>query len=107
MFYYIIHPLIDSLSSLRLFEYISFRAAGAAVTALLISFFIGPIIINRLIKLQIGETIKETGPESHKKKSGTPTMGGLIILASVILPSLYLPEDYVPLGKYHVRYSNH
>ena len=88
MLYYIIHPFIESLSGLRLFEYISFRAAGAALTALLISFIVGPIIINLLIKLQIGETIKEAGPSSHKKKSGTPTMGGLIILASVIIPSL-------------------
>ena len=88
MLYYLIHPLINNISGLRLFEYISFRAAGAAISALIISFLIGPKIIDLLAKFQIGETIKTNGPKSHRGKMGTPTMGGIIILISIIVPSL-------------------
>ena len=71
-----------------LFRYITVRAGGAAVTALLISFIAGPFIINMLKKRQIGEAAKLEAPKSHLKKAGTPTMGGLIMLAAVIIPSL-------------------
>ena len=73
-----------------LFRFISFRATVAAVLSLLISLFIGKRIILALQRRLIGETIRTTGPESHFSKKGTPTMGGLIILASIILPTLLL-----------------
>ena len=71
----------------NIIHYISFRAAGAAITALFICFLIGPKIIRTLIVYHFGETIRHNGPESHHKKEGTPTMGGIIILMAIILPS--------------------
>ena len=90
MLYDLLYPLADNdlFSPLRVFQYISFRAAGAAITALIISFLIGPKIIRTLSSLQIGETINTIGPKSHQIKKGTPTMGGIIILLSVILPTV-------------------
>lgn len=71
-----------------LFRFITFRSALAAITALLISFIIGPKIIKFLQKKQIGEAVKEDGPQFHWSKAGTPTMGGFIILLSVLVPVL-------------------
>ncbi|HHL72830.1 MAG TPA: phospho-N-acetylmuramoyl-pentapeptide-transferase [Bacteroidetes bacterium] len=88
MFYYIFYPLSSYISGFNLFQYISFRAASAAITALLISFIFGPVIIRLLQRKQIGEEIRADGPESHQAKAGTPTMGGIIILISVLLPTL-------------------
>ena len=68
MLYYILTPLKESFSALNLFEYITFRAASAAITALIISFIVGPWVIHILHKNQIGEEIRPTGPESHLKK---------------------------------------
>jgi len=68
------------------FRYLTFRSAISAITALIFSFFIGPIIIKILKKKQIGEAKKEDGPQFHWSKAGTPTMGGLIILFSVLIP---------------------
>ena len=73
---------------LNIFQYVSFRAAGAAITALLISFLLGPKIIRTLQNHQIGETIRQNGPTTHYLKEGTPTMGGVIMLLSIILPSI-------------------
>ena len=73
---------------LNIFQYVSFRAAGAAITALLISFLLGPKIIRTLQNHQIGETIRQNGPATHYLKEGTPTMGGIIMLLSIILPSI-------------------
>ncbi len=70
------------------FKYITFRSALAAITALLISFIIGPIVIRKLHRHQIAERAKVEGPKSHLTKAGTPTMGGFIILGSVIIPLL-------------------
>ena len=69
-------------------KYISFRASGAAITALIICFLIGPKIIRTLVKNHYGETIRKTGPKSHLKKEGTPSMGGIIIILSIILPTV-------------------
>lgn len=69
-------------------RYLTFRAAAAAVTALIISFWIGPKIIRLLKKHQIGEAAKVEAPKSHLSKAGTPTMGGLIVLGSVLVPTL-------------------
>ncbi len=88
MLYYLLYPLKDFFFAFNIFQYISFRAVGAAITALLISFILGPRVIKMLTKLQIGETIRDSGPESHHKKSGTPTMGGVLILLAILLPTL-------------------
>jgi phospho-N-acetylmuramoyl-pentapeptide-transferase len=81
-------PLGDRWIFFNLFSYISFRAAGAMVTALLIAFVVGPAIIRRLREHKIGQVIRAEGPASHQAKRGTPTMGGLIILASTVIPTL-------------------
>jgi phospho-N-acetylmuramoyl-pentapeptide-transferase len=70
------------------FRYITFRAGAAAVTALIISFWLGPKIIRKLRKLQIGESAKLEAPKTHLAKAGTPTMGGLIVLLSILIPAL-------------------
>lgn len=70
------------------FQYISFRAALALITSLIISLIFGKRIINFIRKKQIGETIRELGLEGQSQKSGTPTMGGLIIIAAIIIPTL-------------------
>ena len=89
MLYYLFHYL-DSLSvpGAGVFDYISFRAAMAIITSLLISMVFGKRIINLLRKQQIGETVRDLGLEGQKAKEGTPTMGGLIILAAVLIPTL-------------------
>lgn len=71
-----------------MFQYISFRAALTVITSLLISLFFGKRIINLLQKKQIGETVRNLGLDGQKKKEGTPTMGGLIIIASIVIPVL-------------------
>ncbi len=88
MFYHLLYPLTDSFSGFNLFRYITFRAAGATITALFICLILGPFFIRLLQKMQVKESIRAEGPESHQKKAGTPTMGGLIILSGIIIPSL-------------------
>jgi|TARA_B110000914_G_scaffold21230_1_gene15963 phospho-N-acetylmuramoyl-pentapeptide-transferase len=82
----------DSISIFNLFEYLTFKSALSAITALLISFIIGPIIIGKLKKYQIGEEIRTDGPQSHLAKKGTPTMGGVIIIFASILPTLLFSD---------------
>ena len=88
MLYYLLTPLRDDYIFFNLFRYISFRATASAVTALLISLIIGPYVIKLLRKHQIGEEIRQDGPQSHLSKSGTPSMGGIIIIISVVIPTL-------------------
>ena len=76
MLYHLLFPLHETFSVLNVFRYITFRAAYATITALLISFLLGPWIIARLRKWKIGQMIREEGPRSHLSKAGTPTMGG-------------------------------
>ena len=92
MIYNFLDPLKEAFSPLNVFQYITFRSAAAAILALFISFILGPVIIRKLHQNQIGEEIREHGPESHIKKRGTPTMGGLIILTAIILPTLLLAD---------------
>ena len=92
MLYHLLYPLRDFFSPLNVFQYITFRSASAAILALIISFILGPAIIRMLHRNQIGEEIREYGPESHFKKRGTPTMGGIIILSAIILPTLLLAD---------------
>jgi phospho-N-acetylmuramoyl-pentapeptide-transferase len=90
MLYYLFEPISESWIGFNVFRYITFRAAMAAVVALLFSLFIGPIIIRLLKQNQIGEEIRHDGPESHFSKAGTPSMGGIIILSGVLLATLLL-----------------
>src|SRR5499433_3418162 len=89
--YEFLYPLNHYWSPLRVlnvFQYITFRTAYASITALLISLFLGPWLITRLREFQIGQHIRDEGPKSHHKKAGTPTMGGLLIVVSIIVPTL-------------------
>jgi phospho-N-acetylmuramoyl-pentapeptide-transferase len=71
----------------RIFRYLTFRTAFASLTALMIALFIGPYVIQKLREFQIGQFIREDGPQSHQKKSGTPTMGGVLIVIAILLPT--------------------
>jgi phospho-N-acetylmuramoyl-pentapeptide-transferase len=88
MLYYFLYPLRQLFGPFRIFGYLSFRAAGAAVTALLVAFVVGPMIVRRLQRMQIHQVVREGTPDSHASKGTTPTMGGMIILAATLLPTL-------------------
>jgi phospho-N-acetylmuramoyl-pentapeptide-transferase len=88
MFYEYLYPLADQFSVFNLFRYITFRTAGAMVTALIICLIFGGFFVNLLKKYQIQETIREEGPKSHQAKAGTPSMGGLIIIMGILVPTL-------------------
>ncbi len=101
MFYHLLYPLSEYWSIFNVFKYITFRSSYAAVTALLICFIFGNWIIEKLEALQIGETIDTDGPAHHQKKAGTPTMGGVLVLAAIIIPTLLwgdLTNRYVQLA---------
>ncbi len=85
-----IYPLhhLPGLSLLNVFRYITFRTAYAAITALLLSTLIGPAMIAWLRRVKIGQKIREDGPQTHLAKAGTPTMGGLLIVISIVVPTL-------------------
>ena len=88
MLYHLLYPLHTEYSVLYVFRYITFRTIYATITALLISFILGPWLIATLQRMQIGQTIRKVGPESHFVKEGTPTMGGALILLAIIIPTL-------------------
>jgi phospho-N-acetylmuramoyl-pentapeptide-transferase len=88
MFYHLLAPLGKTYIIFNLFNYISFRAAGATVTALLLAFLVGPPVIARLRARKVGQVIRADGPATHQVKRGTPTMGGLIIILSTVVPTL-------------------
>src|SRR4249919_2940396 len=95
MLYHILYEFLYPLNSywaplrvLNVFQYITFRTAYASITALIISLVLGPWLITRLREFQIGQQIREEGPKAHQKKAGTPTMGGLLIVISIIVPTL-------------------
>ncbi|HVB39650.1 MAG TPA: hypothetical protein VNE83_02035, partial [Terriglobales bacterium] len=73
---------------LRVFRFLTFRTAFAGITALAIALILGPWLIKRLKEFQIGQYIREDGPQSHRIKAGTPTMGGLLINIAVVVPTL-------------------
>jgi phospho-N-acetylmuramoyl-pentapeptide-transferase len=101
MLYYFLFPLRPYFSPFNVFRYISFRAAGAAVTALLVAFIVGPMIIRRLELMQVHQGVRKGTPDSHASKGATPTMGGLIILAATLVPTLLwmqLDNRYVQLA---------
>ena len=88
MLYHLFYPLASSVKLFNIFKYLTFRTIYAMITALVVCFVIGPWIIRRLEGLQARQVIRTDGPESHLKKAGTPTMGGVLILASIIVPTL-------------------
>ena len=88
MLYELLFPLADRHIIFNVFQYISFRAAGAMVTALLVSFLVGPVVIRRLERGRVGQVIRVEGPKSHRKKAGTPTMGGVIMLIAIVVSTL-------------------
>jgi phospho-N-acetylmuramoyl-pentapeptide-transferase len=101
MFYHLLVPLSDSFAVFNVFRYITFRAAGAALMSLVLSLLLGPWAIRTLRRLSVGQEIREEGPESHREKQGTPTMGGVLILFSLALPTLAwarLDNDFVWLA---------
>src|SRR6187397_2777845 len=81
--------LSEYLPILNVARYITFRTAGASVPALAIGLFLGPWMIQRLREFQIGQVVRQDGPATHRMKAGTPTMGGLLILTSALVPTLF------------------
>ena len=88
MLYHLLAPLARQHILFNLFNYITFRAAGATVTALLLAFVLGPWIIRKLRDRKVGQVVRAEGPASHQGKRGTPTMGGLIIILGTVVPTL-------------------
>jgi phospho-N-acetylmuramoyl-pentapeptide-transferase len=90
MFYEFVYPLHDvpGLGALNVFRYITFRAAYAAITALLVCFVVGPPMIEWLREVKLGQKVRSEGPQSHLSKAGTPTMGGLLIVTAIVVPTL-------------------
>lgn len=98
MLYYLLYSLHTQFSAFNVFRYITFRAILAILTALVLSFFLGPWAIQKLKTLQVKQYIREDGPNSHMGKAGTPTMGGILILGSIVV-SVLLWGD---LGNFYV-----
>jgi phospho-N-acetylmuramoyl-pentapeptide-transferase len=88
MLYYLLYPLRDLISGFNVFRYITFRTVWAAITALLISFILGPWLIERMRRIKLGQFIREEGPQSHQAKAGTPTMGGILINVAILVPTI-------------------
>ncbi|HXJ36705.1 MAG TPA: phospho-N-acetylmuramoyl-pentapeptide-transferase [Candidatus Eisenbacteria bacterium] len=92
MLYLILYNLRGVFEPLNVFKYITFRTLLAALTALVVSLLVGPWLIRRLTELQIGQAIRDDGPQTHAKKAGTPTMGGTLIIFSLSLATLLLAD---------------
>src|SRR5437016_9282491 len=89
MLYYLLYEkLFPYVSPFRVFRYTTFRTAFASLTALFLCIALGPWLIAKLREFQIGQYIREEGPKSHQKKAGTPTMGGVLIIISIVIPTL-------------------
>jgi phospho-N-acetylmuramoyl-pentapeptide-transferase len=88
MLYHLLYPLRDQIAVFNVFRYITFRVAMAVVTALLLSWLLGPWFIRTLRRMSIGQNIRDLGPQAHQIKAGTPTMGGLLILTALMVATL-------------------
>ncbi len=88
MLYWLLYSLRGEIGVLNVTRYITFRTAAASLTALALSLLLGPMMIRKLREFQMGQVIRPDGPETHRKKAGTPTMGGLLILIAALLPTL-------------------
>ncbi len=97
MLYWLLYQkLFPYFHPFRIFRYLTFRTAFASLTALLIALLIGPFVIEKLRQFQISQYIRDEGPESHKKKSGTPTMGGVLIAIAILLPTVLWSDPANP-----------
>src|SRR5204863_4584241 len=96
MLYYLLYPLRGVISGFNVFRYITFRTAWAALTALLISFILGPWLIDRMRRIKLGQYIREEGPKSHQQKAGTPTMGGILIVVAIVIPTILWADIFNP-----------
>jgi phospho-N-acetylmuramoyl-pentapeptide-transferase len=84
MLYHLLYPLRDQFAGFNVFRYITFRSAGAVLTALIVTFLLGPAVIAWLRRLKVGQHVRNDGPQTHLAKQGTPTMGGILILAALV-----------------------
>ena len=89
MFLEFIYPLVKYFTPFNVFQYLSFRSAYAALTTLLLCYIFGPRIIEALRKLKVGQAIRQDGPQTHLAKSGTPTMGGIFVILSIVIAMLF------------------
>jgi phospho-N-acetylmuramoyl-pentapeptide-transferase len=96
LYWLLYQKLFPYFHPFRIFRYVTFRTAFASLTALLIALLIGPFVIEKLRQFQISQYIREDGPESHKKKSGTPTMGGVLIVIAILLPTVLWSDPTNP-----------
>ena len=97
MLYWLLYEkLFPFFHPFRIFRYLTFRTAFASLTALLIALFIGPYVIQKLREFQIGQFVREDGPQSHMKKTGTPTMGGVLICIAILLPTVLWSDPANP-----------
>ena len=97
MLYWLLYQkLYPFFHPFRIFRYLTFRTVFASLTALLIALLIGPWVIQKLREFQIGQYIREEGPQSHQKKSGTPTMGGVLIVIAIVLPTVLWSDPANP-----------
>ncbi|MGA2206306.1 MAG: phospho-N-acetylmuramoyl-pentapeptide-transferase [Terracidiphilus sp.] len=97
MLYWLLYEkLFPFFHPFRIFRYLTFRTAFASLTALLIALFIGPYVIQKLREFQIGQFVREDGPQSHLKKTGTPTMGGVLICIAILLPTVLWSDPANP-----------
>jgi phospho-N-acetylmuramoyl-pentapeptide-transferase len=89
MLYYLLYQVLQRYySAFNVFRYITVRTVYASLTAMFLAFVFGPFLIRKLRELQIGQFIREEGPQAHQKKAGTPTMGGVLIVLSTLVPTL-------------------
>lgn len=88
MLYHLLYPLHTVFSGFNVFKYITFRSAGAVLTALIVSFLFGEPMIAWLRRLKVGQHVRDDGPQTHLSKQGTPTMGGLLIIAALVSSAL-------------------
>ncbi len=97
MLYWLLYEkLFPFFHPFRIFRYLTFRTAFASLTALLIAMLIGPWVIQKLREFQIGQYVREDGPQSHLKKTGTPTMGGVLIAIAILLPTVLWADPANP-----------
>jgi phospho-N-acetylmuramoyl-pentapeptide-transferase len=96
LYWLLYEKLFPFFHPFRIFRYLTFRTAFASLTALLIALFIGPWVIQKLREFQIGQYVRDDGPQTHLKKSGTPTMGGILIIIAILLPTVLWSDPANP-----------
>src|SRR5665213_237845 len=96
LYWLLYEKLFPFFHPFRIFRYLTFRTVFASLTALLIALFIGPYVIQKLREFQIGQFVRDDGPQSHLKKTGTPTMGGVLICIAILLPTVLWSDPANP-----------